>query len=303
MLLVTGATGFLGGFVTRALLEHGFEVLGTYRERQRIGIRHPRMQWVRLDLRDERSVRRLPKVDGGIVHLASALSVDYGPVIDVDVLGMARLLERWEAGPFVFCSSVDVYGRPERVPLDEGQPLAPRTWYGWGKVACEEQLRLAARVSGRTDALVFRLPYVLGRHPRFGESLFGRLIERARRGDPSALPVKCRGGRGASSWVAASDAAWCVAEALSSRIGGCYNVASGHACWEAFIGQILQCVGSDREVEFEASDEDAESWVEDRRLSTERLERAFPGFRPMSLDATLSEILADDRYCFRSDSR
>jgi len=52
MVLLTGATGFLGSFVLDELLAKGFEVVATFRAEHRINKSHPRIAWVNWDLSD-----------------------------------------------------------------------------------------------------------------------------------------------------------------------------------------------------------------------------------------------------------
>jgi nucleoside-diphosphate-sugar epimerase len=68
--LVTGATGFLGSHCLARLVEHGYDVLGLYRERALQDV--PGVRWVRGDVMDRAAIRRLleeqrPK---GLLHLA-----------------------------------------------------------------------------------------------------------------------------------------------------------------------------------------------------------------------------------------
>ena len=56
------------------------------------------------------------------------------------------LLDAWTHGPFVFVSSLDVYGAPQQIPIGEDHPLVENaggydqgdlTGYAYGKVLCE----------------------------------------------------------------------------------------------------------------------------------------------------------------------
>ena len=77
---------------------------------------------------------------------------------------MKTLLDAWNEGPFVFISSVDVYGYPEWVPVTEDHPLdATYSDYAGGKVHCEALLRQVAGERGRDDFCILRPPHIWGR--------------------------------------------------------------------------------------------------------------------------------------------
>jgi len=59
----------------------------------------------------------------GVIHLASTLSLRREVVMNTDIRGMGGLLGNWHAGPFIFCSSTDVYG-PLQTILRRRPPVA-----------------------------------------------------------------------------------------------------------------------------------------------------------------------------------
>jgi len=149
-ILVTGAAGFIGSHVAETLLARGDTVAGLdnfndyydpARKRANIALLtpNPRFTLHEADVRDAGAVERIcaeGKFDA-IVHLAAMAGVRYsierGPLyVDVNVRGTVNLLEAArKAGipHFVFASTSSVYGRTERLPFREddplGRPLAP----------------------------------------------------------------------------------------------------------------------------------------------------------------------------------
>ncbi|REK91804.1 NAD-dependent epimerase/dehydratase family protein [Streptomyces inhibens] len=153
--LVTGASGFLGGHIVDGCLREGHHVRALVRENsnhERLRA-IPGLEVVRGDLRDAESLRRATQ-DIDIVHHSAARVVDYGSHTqfrDTNVDGTRRLLEAARtagAHRFVFISSPSALMRPgdgDRLDIDESTPY-PNRWfnhYSQTKAAAE-QLVLAA---------------------------------------------------------------------------------------------------------------------------------------------------------------
>jgi len=159
--LVTGAGGFVGGWLVKRLLRAGHAVCGAT-----IDGRAPEagilgrdevlaVQWRPLELQDNSSVSAL--VHGGfdaVVHLAAVSSgaearQDPGAAWAVNAGGTARLLDelgkrrlRGDADPLVILASTgEVYGARASAPMREDAPIAPVSPYAASKAGAE----LAAR--------------------------------------------------------------------------------------------------------------------------------------------------------------
>lgn len=298
MILLTGATGFLGRFVLDELLNQGSDVTALVRRKSQIIKMYPQVRWIKADLGNPKTLGKLTSQSGGIIHLASTLSLRQDVVMNVDIQGMWGLLEKWDEGPFVFCSSTDVYGPLQVVPANEDHRLAPSNWYGFGKLICEQQLQFVARIRNRGDFVVFRPPYVLGSHPKFPLSPVGRLITRAMTGGDFILPQN--GPTGASvfghSWVNACDLARWIVTALRGGRAGTYNVASGFFTWEELLEMILTLTHSSGRIVFQGNgDENIGLCAEERRFSIERLIQAYNIQDNTSLNETLMEVITEMR--------
>lgn len=147
-ILVTGATGFTGGHLVRALAADGCRVRVIARSTARAaGL--PRGVDVRqADLTDPAAVARAVGGVGTIYHLAAAYreaSHDQEGYRQINVGGTLNLLEAAAAAGvqrFVHCSTVGVHGHIAAPPADETAPYAPADPYQRSK--CEaEQLALA----------------------------------------------------------------------------------------------------------------------------------------------------------------
>ncbi len=154
--LVTGASGYLGRALVRALLAAGETVIAVGREASPFAP-HPRLSWRAIDLTDPAAP--LPKITAGvdwIFHLSWSTvpaEASISPSQDAqNIIGSLRLLEsiKTEASPrFVFASTGGaIYGRLRHAPAAEDHPLNPISAYGVSKRAVEAYLDLFAAANG-----------------------------------------------------------------------------------------------------------------------------------------------------------
>ncbi len=154
---ITGAAGFLGAHLVRALRSRGQDVLPLVRAPD---ARMPPGGRALGEILDRPAL--LDGVDvmihaAAVRHRYGASEADYR-ASNVDLV--ARLLEACSAAGvrrFVFVSSVGVYGFPARLPIDEGAPYAPRTLYSETKVEAEVEAR---RWADRRVELVIARPTI-----------------------------------------------------------------------------------------------------------------------------------------------
>jgi GDP-4-dehydro-6-deoxy-D-mannose reductase len=141
--LITGASGFAGGWLTRACADAGDEVIGLSRRGE---LPKGCAMGLAIDLVDQGAVRAAvretqPEV---VYHLAALSSVGLSwedPVrtVNENVAASVSVLEalRLESSGtrVVWVSSCQVYGSPERSPVDETGALEPENPYAVSKVA------------------------------------------------------------------------------------------------------------------------------------------------------------------------
>ena len=194
-ILVTGGAGYIGSHTCVELLEAGHDVVvvdnldnASEESLRRVrGLAGRDLEFVRADIRDRRSLRRVfaSRDFEAVIHFAGLKAV--GESVEVplryyenNVAGtLALLAEMGEAGvrAIVFSSSATVYGDPATVPITEDFPLAATNPYGRTKLFIEEILRDLCAADQSWRAVLLRYFNPVGAHPS------GRIGE-----DPQGLP-------------------------------------------------------------------------------------------------------------------
>jgi len=157
--LVTGAAGFIGSFVTTRLLGRGDEVVGLDNLNDYYDVslkearldrlkRQPRFQFVRMDLADQAQIAELfarEKFER-VVHLGAQAGVRYSlqdphSYINSNVLGTLNVLEGCRHNGvqhLVYASTSSVYGASTKMPFSVHEPAShPLSLYAASKRATE----------------------------------------------------------------------------------------------------------------------------------------------------------------------
>src|SRR5262249_15513882 len=127
---------------------------------------------------------------------------------------MQALLSAWQDGPFVFFSSLDVYGFSKAPLISEDEALDESyNDYARGKVVSERLLEEAAKQAARGGMSILRAPHIWAPHPVARKRLLNWVTER----DALVLPGadEAEWSRYGDAWIDARDLAWIVAECLT----------------------------------------------------------------------------------------
>jgi nucleoside-diphosphate-sugar epimerase len=162
-IVVTGAGGFVGSHIVRALARHGLDVVAVYRGGSAQPPAAAHISQIATDLGDPQG---LPNEIDAVVHAAAMLTGSASAMLRDNTVATARLVDyACAAGAcrFIYLSSLSVYGDiagPEVTP--ETSIINPGP-YGLTKYLGEVVLRDAA---DRLPSLSIRLPGVIGRGAR-----------------------------------------------------------------------------------------------------------------------------------------
>jgi len=219
--IVTGAGGFIGWAVATELHANGVPVLGIVRSPPRMAAFNWRVLDLEVDSLATASDRLSPET---VVHCAA--SVPSAP-LRLDDEAHADSTRRMDAGivdacanlgcRLIYMSSCILYDPADPETKNERSSVQATTPYAAAKLSGELQ---AGALEG---SVVMRIPSPVGGFGR-RSSVFDRFVERA----VNAQPLEIWGtGRREQDFVHVADIAEFVRRALSKRVDGIFNVASG----------------------------------------------------------------------------
>ena len=183
LVLVTGASGYIGSHTCVCLLQNGWRVIGidnfsnsSPRVLDRIEqITQRSLSFVQMDVRDSTALSTLlerQQVDA-VIHFAGLKAVgesvsqplDY---FDNNVCGsvtLLRVLQQHGIRQLVFSSSATVYGEPAAVPVAEDAPTSVTNPYGRSKWVVEQMLHDLSIADPAWRIATLRYFNPVGAHP------------------------------------------------------------------------------------------------------------------------------------------
>lgn len=162
MLLITGATGFLGQNILREIEKKrkGKDIRILTTDPEKAKRMYPRYEIVRGDVTDPKTLDGIGKDVDVIIHLAGLVSYTRPreELFRVNVEGTRNILEACpNAKKIVFSSSVAVYGEIRGI-ADEDYRNKPKTPYGESKREAERLIR-----DSGLESVIFRIAPVYGK--------------------------------------------------------------------------------------------------------------------------------------------
>jgi len=156
--LVTGGAGYIGSHVVLDLLDSGHKV--TVLDDLSLGFEKNvdvRAEFIKGSILSEQDLKTaFSSEPSAVVHLAAWKAAGESMVNPEkystnNIMGTLKLLMAMvDSGvqKMIFSSSAAVYGYPEYLPIDEEHPTNPINYYGYTKLAIEENLRWYSKLKG-----------------------------------------------------------------------------------------------------------------------------------------------------------
>jgi GDP-4-dehydro-6-deoxy-D-mannose reductase len=301
VIVITGVGGFAGRHLAALCAERGVEVAGIGRgERPDLPAL---VSYDQIDLADGEATRAaIARLEPDqVVHLAAEASVARSweapaEVISANITTSLNLLEAVrleapEATTLVACSGEE-YGRPERLPVDESHPLAPRNPYATSKAMVDVLAGSYAEMHGmgvlRARAFNHAGP---GQSDTYVVAQFARQIAEAEAAQRSSGRVEILTGNTAvrRDFCDVRDVVRAYLLALENAESGAFNVCSGSA---TPVSDILSGLAAHSPLELECRVDPSrlrDNEVMEIRGSHERLTE-LTGWRP---EIDLSDTLRD----------
>jgi nucleoside-diphosphate-sugar epimerase len=246
--LVTGASGFLGGRLTEMLAERGEQVRVLARASSDLRhLSHLQIQIARGDLGDAAALAEAMRGVRVVYHCA-ACSTDWAPpsaYVAANVAGTQNVLDATLRGGsvarFLHVSTTDVYGYP-RVPCDESAPMRDVGLpYNRTKIQGEEAVWRAHREHGLPVTVVRPATIYGPRGKDFVVEIASLLRQRM------MMLIDSGRARGGFSYVDNVAAAMMAAADSPNAVGHAYNVCDETGVtWREYTDALADALGYKR---------------------------------------------------------
>jgi dihydroflavonol-4-reductase len=233
MIVVTGASGLVGGNLVRALLAQGRSVRALV-HRDRRALSGLDVETMSADLTDPSSLQQAFRGAEVVYHLASSISISMGnwdELERVNVAGTRNVIDaclRDNVRRLVYFGSIHAYQqKPFDQPLDEDRPLLTGEHippYERSKALAEMEARQAPH---RGLDTVILIPTAIAGPFDFRPSYFGQALQLLAKG---RIPALVRGGY---DWVDVRDVAEGAIQAEHLATHGSRYILSGH--WQSLL--------------------------------------------------------------------
>jgi len=190
--VITGAAGFLGSFLSEEFLNNGYEVVGFdnfFRGKKEYLPKHKNFKFYEMDLVKEREkfadIIKKEKPDI-MIHYAAINGTKYFYDIPYQVINdnvkmtqnVLNACKNSSVKKIIYASSSETYGEPMEVPTPETHPIllnvhTDRDSYASSKAICDFYVKLFAK-ENKIDYLILRIFNTYG--PHMDTSEYGQVV-------------------------------------------------------------------------------------------------------------------------------
>lgn len=246
-ILITGAGGFIGRHLIYRLGSLRYQVVLTDNLSDNIDVPFSSVRYYKCDLTKESEVKKIAKIIKGkiiLLHLAAYVpkSADKkDDLIDksfnVNLEGMIKLIDNLKNRlcKICFTSTLEVYGRPIYLPIDEKHPTNPYSFYGLSKLIAERYLSTFCRKC-HIPLSILRFSSVYGPGEMYDRAI-PNFVTQALRG----LPLYIYGdGLDVRDYVYVDDVVDVLISCINNRDSyGIFNIATGKGCTIKKIAELI----------------------------------------------------------------
>lgn len=230
-ILITGGTGFIGSNIIKKLRQNKNITLIVL-SRTKTGKEGANLEYIKCDLLDEKTLAKISSPIKNVnytLHLAAMMpKSSFQDELEENVeqnliasLNLLKYLPETLKG-FVYSSTIDVYGEPRYIPIDENHPTNPLTYYGISKLSAEKFINIFLRRKNIPLAIL-RYSQVYGPgEPKI--KAIPNFIDMIIRGKS---PVLYGDGSDIRDYVYVDDVVNATILALSKGLNGVFNIGFG----------------------------------------------------------------------------
>ncbi len=263
--LVTGCAGFIGSFVTEALITKGAYVYGidnlntgSINNIQHL-LKSKNFEFIKADFCNNKVLEKLVNKVDYIYHAAVrgiGLSVD-NPILELKVntegtLLLLELMRKSKVKRLVYASSASVYGNTLHIPEKESDPTFPLSPYGVSKLAAERYV-ITYHNLYKLPVVALRYFNVYGPRQR-NDSLYGGVVSIFIHNAINNKPLSIYGnGNQTRDFTYIDDVVKATLDAFfaDNAVGRVLNISSGHEYTIKKSAQMIQKVSGKKELKIE----------------------------------------------------
>ncbi|MCR5082992.1 MAG: NAD(P)-dependent oxidoreductase [Parasporobacterium sp.] len=288
-IIVTGANGFVGSYVTGKLTSEGNMVFAVDKAERKETIASVRQ--IITDISDEANIDNCINEIGAadvMVHLAADISVPgNSETVGKNILGMISAVEIAKgvgAKQFVFLSSIPVIGDITSIPIDEKHGISPETPYHWSKYLCE--MVLEKENNSFEQSTILRVPSPIGVGMR-NNTYMSILIEKMFKD----VDVEIYGsGSRVQNYIDVRDIAEAIYKAVNNKANGLFLIAGRESISNIDLAEKCKdIIGSKSKINVGKREDVSENerWI----ISYEKAAKEFAYEPKYSLDNSIRWIV------------